>query len=82
MDGAFYGAAISGVPTFSTSTLANTLAASLDWKRIERRGRRNRASLDEIMADPITHLLMRADGVCPEDVVGMVRHLRNSIAIP
>ncbi|MGR9037128.1 MAG: hypothetical protein ACU83O_11170 [Gammaproteobacteria bacterium] len=37
-------------------------------------------TIDEAMADPIVHLLMRSDGVAPEDVWGIVRpvsaHLR------
>jgi len=37
-------------------------------------------SIDEAMADPIVRLLMRSDGVAPEDVWGIVRtvsaHLR------
>lgn len=37
-------------------------------------------TIDEVMADPIVHLMMRSDGVAPEDVWGIVRtvstHLR------
>lgn len=30
-------------------------------------------TIDEVMADPIVHLMMRSDGVAPEDVWGIVR---------
>ena len=72
MDGAFCGAAIKAM-----STLATTIATNPDWKRIEVRSGRNRASFNEIMADPITRLLMQADGVCPDEVVQMVEKLRD-----
>lgn len=40
----------------------------------------NEPTVDELMADPIVHLLMRSDGIQPEDVWQTIRtvsaHLR------
>lgn len=39
------------------------------------------ASLAEILADPITHALMRADGIVAADVRAIVDDLRRSLGI-